>query len=104
MADVELVIKLPEEVYQKIKETSMFISGKRSGKSFDYTIFNAINNGIPLTEVFEDIKAEILDLDYLVDSAKYSDSETRCHNVDYLVSEILKIIEADKAESGCGNE
>ena len=32
MADVELVIKLPEEVYQKIKETSMFISGKRSGK------------------------------------------------------------------------
>lgn len=32
MADIELVIKIPEETYQKIKETSMVISGRRKGK------------------------------------------------------------------------
>lgn len=51
-------------------------------------------------EVLDKIKAEILDLDYLVDSAKYSDSETRCHNVDYLVSEILKIIDRHISAEG----
>ena len=45
MADIELVIKIPEEMYQKIKETNMFISGRRSGKRFDYILFNAVNTG-----------------------------------------------------------
>lgn len=63
-----------------------------------------ISEGTPLTEVFEVIKVEILDLDYLVDNAKYSDSETRCHNVDYLVSEILKIIDNHISEEGSDKE
>lgn len=48
MADIELIIKIPEEMHQKIKETSRFISGRRSGKRFDYILFNAVNNGTPL--------------------------------------------------------
>lgn len=50
MADIELVIKIPEEMYQKIKETNMIIGGRRSGKRFDYILFNAVNNGIPLSK------------------------------------------------------
>lgn len=45
---MQIVIDIPEEIYQKIKETSMVISGRRSGKRIDWTLFNAINNGTPL--------------------------------------------------------
>lgn len=48
MTDIELVIKIDEEIYQKIKETNMFISGRRSGRRFDYILFNAVYTGIPL--------------------------------------------------------
>lgn len=48
MEDIELVIKIPEEMYQKIKETSMIISGRRSGKIFGSILFNAILTGTPL--------------------------------------------------------
>ena len=45
---MQIVIDIPEEMYQKIKETSRIISGRRSGRSFDYILFNAINTGTPL--------------------------------------------------------
>ena len=45
---MKIVIDIPEEMYQKIKETSRIISGRRSGRSFDYILFNAINTGTPL--------------------------------------------------------
>lgn len=48
MADIELVIKIPEEMYKKIKETNMVISGRRSGKSIEYTLINSIISGVPL--------------------------------------------------------
>lgn len=41
---------MPKEMYQKIKDMSMVISGRRNGKRFDYIIFNAIKNGTPLPE------------------------------------------------------
>lgn len=88
------VIDIPDESYKNIKNQV----DKRDYPNMQ--IGRAIVEGTPLTEVFENIKAEILDLDYLVDSAKYSDSETRCHNVDYLVSEILKIIDRHISEEG----
>ena len=45
---MQIVIDIPEEMYQKIKETSMVISGRRSGKRFDYILFKAVNTGTPL--------------------------------------------------------
>lgn len=88
------VIDIPDESYKNIKDQV----DKRDYP--DMQIGRVIVEGASLTEVFEDIKAEILDLDYLVDSAKYSDSETRCHNVDYLMSEILKIIDSHISKEG----
>lgn len=88
------VIDIPDESYKNIKDQV----DKRDYP--DMQIGRAIVEGTPLTEVLEDIKVEILDLDYLVNDAKYSDSETRCHNVDYLMSEILKIIDNHISEEG----
>ena len=46
-----------------------------------------------IAKVLESIKAEINDLDYMIDDAKYSDTETRVHNVDCLIDEIMEIID-----------
>ena len=45
---MQIVIDIPDQMYQKIKETNMVISGRRSGRSFDYILFNAVNTGTPL--------------------------------------------------------
>lgn len=45
---VELVIKMPKEMYQEIKDTSMVIIGRRHDKKFDYVLFNSLKNGTPL--------------------------------------------------------
>lgn len=38
-------------------------------------------------------REKIDDLDYLINDAKYSDQETRAHNVDSLVAEFYEIID-----------
>ena len=86
MADVELIIKIPEEMYQKIKETSRFISGRRSGKRFDYILFNAVNNGIPIPKGH----GRLIDADVLVDGME--DDYEFCEAVNATPT----IIEADK--------
>ena len=45
---MKIVIDIQEEIYQKIKETNMVISGRRNGKCIDYILFNATANGTPL--------------------------------------------------------
>ena len=48
MADVELVIKIPEEIYKYIMSMQFYISGLRSGKSLLEEILKAIRTGTPL--------------------------------------------------------
>lgn len=45
---VKLMIKLPEEIYKEIKDTDRLIVNTRSGKTFIYTLWNAVKNGIPI--------------------------------------------------------
>lgn len=49
MADIELVIKIPEEIYKKIKG-AMLICGRRNNKTFGYILFNAVINGTPIPQ------------------------------------------------------
>jgi len=55
--DIELVIKIPEELYQKIKETTTLITSRRSCKTIDYILINAIANGTPLPKGLGDLDA-----------------------------------------------
>ncbi len=52
---MKLVIDIPDEMYQKIKETAMVISGRRNGKRFDYIFFNAVIKGKPLPKGHGDL-------------------------------------------------
>jgi len=48
MADIELVIKIPEVFYEALRKTDEIISGQRSGKTLMSVIYNAVAKGIPL--------------------------------------------------------
>lgn len=47
---MKIVIDIPKEMYQKIKETAMVISGRRNGERIDYILFNAVINGKTLED------------------------------------------------------
>ena len=88
---MQIVIDIPEEMYQKIKETSRFISGRRSGKRFDYILFNAVNTGTPLPKGHG----------RLIDADAYRNEmlDSREFNFFNILDVQQTIIEADKAES-----
>lgn len=48
MADIELVIKIPEKIYKHILSMQFYIPGLRSGKSLLEEILKAIRTGTPL--------------------------------------------------------
>ncbi len=48
MADVELVIKIPEVYFEALKKTDVIVSGQRNGKTLMSVIYGAVAKGIPL--------------------------------------------------------
>lgn len=56
---MKLIIDVPDNIYDAIKITQPFISGKISGKTYLQILVNNVENGTPLDSVIEDIKAEI---------------------------------------------
>lgn len=111
MADIELVIKIPEESYNILRDGCFICSGERSGKTILQQFCMAIYNGTPLPkghgrlgdldalekEIINGIKAgnyeegyenfqNINDVDDCVECVKYADT----------------IIEADKEEQEGG--
>lgn len=93
---MQIVIDIPEEMYQKIKETSMFISGRRSGRTIDYTLFKAVNFGTPLPKGH----GRLIDENGLIDEIVCEEIDGRYYDVIYAHSiyDAETIIEADKEE------
>jgi hypothetical protein len=48
MADIELVIKLPEKIYKHILSMQFYIPGSRNGRSLLEETLEAIRTGTPL--------------------------------------------------------
>ena len=48
MTDIELIIKIPKWLYQKIKENSDSVVARRGSRRMDYILFNAVNDGVSL--------------------------------------------------------
>lgn len=65
MADIEVVIKIPEETYQKIKEVNMILGKGRSSNRIDSILFDAVSTGILIdTRDMISKKAAIVQLSY----------------------------------------
>ena len=47
---MKIVIDIPDDLYNEIKQTQMFISGMRSGKTLLYTLMSSVANGTPLDD------------------------------------------------------
>lgn len=48
METVEVIIRLPKKVYEKIQQIDRIISGRRNGKSIEFALWNGVKNGTPL--------------------------------------------------------
>ena len=95
---MQVVIDIPEKMYQKIKNTSML--GRRSSKRFEYFLFNVINTGTPLPKGHGDL----IDADKFIDilnnaQIKGLNTYEGLGRAKELLIETHTIIEADKAES-----
>ena len=94
MADIELVIKMPEEKFSIIKN-------KMYCGIYDPDLYNAIKNGTPLPKGH----GRLIDYGYVVDAIDDWINSGECYYTnatDYLrkrVANTPTIIEADKAES-----
>jgi len=88
MADVELVIKIPEETYNFLKGGSFIVSGERNGKTILQQFCRAIYNGTPLPENH----GKIVDIDKLLEEMR----ATRTYDISFALERVKPIIEADK--------
>ena len=52
---MKLIIDIPDNIYDAIKEAQTIISGQRSGKTYLQILVNSVEKGTPL----DDVKAEI---------------------------------------------
>ena len=97
MSDIELVIKIPEKVYNHILSMQFCIPGLRNGKSLLEEILKAIRTGIQLKRGHGDL----IDRDnLLVDSYYTCDlSGNEINIVDVMTVKMADaIIEADKEQ------
>jgi hypothetical protein len=55
---MKIVIDIPEEDYKFIKDLQFYNSGRRSGKTIERNVINAIKNGTPIKTVTNAEEAE----------------------------------------------
>ena len=89
MADIELVVKIDEQLYTEIYSDAeiMIYGGMRSGKTLLATLLRAIRNGTPLPKGH----GRLIDADALYDQYQYAD-----YDFDKTLEYAPTIIEADK--------
>ena len=87
MADVELVIKIPKEVYEDIKDSNIIF------RDDERTCYESVQNGIPLPKGH----GRLIDADKLVYWECNGDCDMCCDDDKCgMVKEAQTIIEADK--------
>jgi hypothetical protein len=80
-----------------------FLELEIDGKEINEVSEIPLIDAIPLDKA-KKAREEIDNLDYLINDAKYSDQETRAHNVDILVNKFYEIIDKLIAESDRGRQ
>lgn len=100
MKDVELVIKIPERIYNTIMSTQSYIFGFSSEKSLSAETLKAIRTGTPLQKGH----GRLIDADEIqFDNIEFDTYGDYCM-VFNEIDQADTIIEADKEESEVQNE
>lgn len=100
MADVELVIKVPEVYFEALKKTEEIVSGQRSGKTLMSVIYERVANGTLLPKGH----GKLIDVNDLLEEICLEDTkENRKLNLGEIITledidRIEPVIEADKSE------
>lgn len=87
MADIELVIKIPKELYEQCKETEL----TEENEGFNFHIINTVANGTPLPKGHGDL-VDRNDLKY-----------ERYNSYAYAIANAQTIIDADKESENENN-
>ena len=101
MADIELVIKIPKDLYIKIySDAEIMICGMRSGKTLLATLLRAIRNGASLPEGHGDLKdyAQLENHIFNLNENGYNITRSEYKMIDNVLFEMPTIIEADRSE------
>jgi len=48
METVEVVVRIPKDVYEKIQQIDRIIVGRRNGKTIEFALWNGVKNGTVL--------------------------------------------------------
>lgn len=95
MANIELVIKIPEEKYKHIMSMQFYIPCSRGGESLVELMLKTIRNGAPLQKGH----GRLGDLDALEMEIENYSKGAFAMTPEFLVKDAPTIIEADRAES-----
>lgn len=56
---MKIVIDIPDEDYNFIKDLQFYHSGRRSGRTIEQNVINGIRNGIPVQANEADVKGDL---------------------------------------------
>lgn len=97
MADIELVIKIPEEIYKHIMSMQFYIPGARNGKTLLEKILKAIRTGTPLPKGHGELKdADAMINKLCTHEASELFGSVTCAEILEFINDEKPIIEADE--------
>lgn len=82
METVEVVIKLPKEVYEKIQQIDRIIFGRRTGKTIEFALWNGVKNGTVLPKGHDDLieRGQVTNYDNLSDVPSVIEADREVEN------------------------
>lgn len=95
MADIELIIRIPEEFYEGLRKVDLMFKGQRNGKTLAAVIFDAVANGTPLPKGHGDLK-DMNEVEQLLDLKTPDNIIAKA--LKNFIENVPTIIEADKEE------
>lgn len=93
MEIVEVVIRIPKEVYENIQKIDRIIAGRRNGKTIEFALLNGVKNGAVLPKGHGDLKdANYMKREGIINRGNYNSIK----GVREWIDEAPTVIEADK--------
>lgn len=105
MDEIEVVIRLPKEVYEKIQQIDRIISGRRNGKTIEFALWNGVKNGTVLPKGHGVLK-DVTNLMRGLFEEMLTDSKGK---IIYTLSDVYRMIDEEcptliKADKEVGND